>query len=467
LAASGSRPAVSALDEYLWTRQGRIDPATGRPFTYTQYAMNIGERVLRYAQLYYGAYLQDQWRATRNLTLNYGVRWETGNPPEADKTSPYPLSRQFAVDRNNVAPRFGFAWAPRGSTKTAIRGGWGLYYDAPQGNYFRDSLTSNGQRQLSITLSGSAAGAPVYPNILTSTAGLAVVKSSLIVMDPRMVWMYAQQATLAVQREVVRDLALTLTYAFTKGTKIPVAQNINLAPATGKLLDGRALYTSGARIDPAFNNISMISSGGNSNYNGLGVNLNKRYRKHYQFNLAYTWSHGLDNCPEYGIAGGSEYPQDNFNRRAEYGNSLADVRHVLNGSAVLRPRLQNRFLNSNQLAVFLFVRSGTTFNVLSGTDLNRDSRNNDRPYFFGRNIGKGPASTQTDARYSRFIPIREGLKAQFTIEAANIFNAPVPDSTTTFINRTYGTGTTPNPTFKSIISYHEMRRIQLGFRLDF
>ena len=467
LTASGSRPAVTALDQYLRTRQGLIDPATNRPYTYTQLVINFGERVLRYAPLYYGAYLQDQWRATRNLTLNYGVRWESGNPPEVDKTAPYALSRQFPVDRNNVAPRFGFAWTPRGSTKTAIRGGWGLYYDGPQGNYFRDALTTNGQRQLSIQIAGTSAGAPVYPNYPASLAGLATVKSSLAVIDPTLVWMYVQQATLAVQREVVRDLALTLTYAFTKGTKIPGAQNINLAPATGKLLDGRALYTSGARIDPTYNNISMLTSGGNSNYNGLGINLNKRFRTHYQFNLAYTWSHGLDNCPEAGIAAGSEYPQDSFNRRAEYGNSLADVRHVLNGSAVLRPRLNNKILNNNQLALFFFARRGTTFNVLSGTDLNRDSVNNDRPYYFGRNTGKGPASTQPDLRYSRFFPLREGLRAQFTAEAANVFNTPVPDSTTTFINRTYGTGSTPVATFGNIISRHEMRRLQLGFRLDF
>ena len=143
------------------------------------------------------------------------------------------------------------------------------------------------------------------------------------------------------------------------------------------------------------------------------------------------------------------------------------MRHVLNGSAVLRPRTNNKILNNNQLALFFFVRSGTTFNVLSGTDLNRDSRNNDRPYFFGRNTGKGPASTQTDARYSRFFRLREGLKAQFIAEAANVFNTPVPDSTTAFINRTYGTGATPVATFRDILVRHEMRRIQLGFRLDF
>ena len=177
-------------------------------------------------------------------------------------------------------------------------------------------------------------------------------------------------------------------------------------------------------------------------------------------------AHALDNSPEYGIAGGSEYPQDNYNRRAEYGNALTDVRHVLNASAVVRPRPNNKLLDNNQLALFLFVRGGATFNILSGADLNRDSRNNDRPYFFGHNTGKGPASTQTDVRYSRFFRLREGWKGQFTAEAANVFNTPVPDSTTTFINRTWGTGATPVATFRNILSRHEMRRLQLGLRVD-
>jgi len=467
LSASGPRGPVTALQNYLWAREGAIDPATNRPFTYTQLSLIFGERVLRYAQVYYGLYLQDQWRATRNLRLNYGVRWETGTPPETDPTSPFELSRHFPVDRNNAAPRFGFAWTPRGSQETVIRGTYGLYFDAPQGNYFRDALANNAQRQLTIQISGSSSGAPVYPNYPTSPAGLAAVRPSLTVIDPRFTWMYAQQAQLAVQRGLTRDLSLSLTWAFTRGTKIPMAQNINLAPAVGRLPDGRPLYSS-ARLDARFNNIGMITAAGNSNYNGLGINLNQRFRRHFQFNLSYTWSHALDNAPETGISGGSEQPQDTFNRRAEYGNSLADVRHVLNGSAVLRPRLKNPVLNHNQLAVFFFARSGSTFNTLAGTDLNQDAVNNDRPDYFGRNTGKGPASANFDVRYSRFFNLgSERVKAQFLVEAANVLNTPIPDSTTTFINRVWGTGSTPVATFRDLISIHEMRRIQLGFRLDF
>lgn len=466
LTASGSRPAVSAIDQYLLTRQGAIDPATGRPYTYTQLTVNYGERVLNYHQVYYGAYFQDQWRAVRDLTLNYGVRWETVTPPEGDPLAPYPLSAlPFRRDANNFAPRFGFAWAPKGSTTTVIRGSYGIHFDAPQGNYYRDALSNNARRQVTVQISGSSAGAPVYPYFPASPAGLTAVRPSLTVISPDLAWMYAQQVQVGVQRALTKDLSLSVTYAFLRGTKIPVAQNINLLPvATGLLADGRPVYGT-ARVDPAFNNISMIHSAGNSNYNGLGTNLNKRLSKGVQFNLSYTWGHALDNAPETGISGGSEQPQDTFNRRAEYGNSLTDVRHTLNGSAVFRPRFKNRILDNNQLAFFFFARSGTTYDVRSGTDLNRDSVNNDRPLFFGRNTGKGPASTQWDVRYSRTFRFKERSKRlEFTAEAANVFNTTVPESTNGFINRTYGTGATPLATFGNILAWHEMRRLQMGVK---
>ena len=467
LAASGSRGAVSALDQYLGAIHGTIDPATGKPFTYTQLSISFGNPLLRYDESYYGAYVQDQWRATRNLTLNFGVRWETVLPPAPNQTAPNPLSRQFNADLNNFAPRFGFAWAPRGSQKTVLRGSYGVFYDAPQGNYYRDALLNNALNSLTYQISGTSAGAPVYPNYPTSPSGLTAVKPSINVLDPDLAWMYVQQTQLGIQRQIAPKLALSVTYSLVLAAKIPVAQNANLAPAVGTLPDGRAKYSS-ARLDPAFNNITMITGSGNSNYNGLGVNLNKRFARGIQFNLSYTWSHALNNAPEPGIASGTEYPQDGNNRRAEYGNAQTDVRHILNGSAVFRPRFDNRALDNNEFAFFFFARTGTTFNILSGTDLNGDSVNNDRPYFFGRNTGKGPASAQLDVRYGRFLRMPwERVKAEFIAEAANVLNTPVPDNTDAFINRTWGTGTTPVATFGNIIAYHEMRRLQLGVRVDF
>ncbi|MBI3681159.1 MAG: TonB-dependent receptor [Acidobacteria bacterium] len=461
LPAAAPRGAVTALDQYLYTREGRMDPAAGQPFTYTQLTLAFGERVLRYRQTYLGAYMQDQWKAGRSLTINWGLRWEGGVPAGGDPQAPYPLSQQSPSDQRNIAPRVGLAWAPRASTRTVLRASYGVHFDSPQGNYYRDALLNNARRQITVQVPGTSAGAPVYPNSPQFPGGLPTVRPSLNVLDPRLVWMYAQQVQIGVQRELARSLSLSVTYALLRATRIPVPQNINLNPSgiTGRLADGRPIYST-ARVNPLFNNIAMITAGGNSNYNGLGINLNKRFHKGFQFNLSYTWSHALDNAPETGISGGSEQPQDTFNRRAEYGNSLADVRHVLNGSAVWR-------LRRNQFAFFFFARSGSTFDVRAGTDLNRDSVNNDRPPYFGRNTGKGPATAQLDVRYSRFVPLGEKRRLEFTAEAANLLNSPLADSTNAFINRTYGTGATPLASFGSILAYHEMRRLQLGVKFSF
>ncbi|MEK7409115.1 MAG: TonB-dependent receptor [Acidobacteriota bacterium] len=467
LTAAGGRGPVTALQQYQWAREARIDPATGRPFTYTQLSTSFGERVLRLHQVYYGLYFQDQWRLRRGLTLHYGARWETVAPPEPDSTSPHPLSQQFRRDRNNLAPRFGFAWAPRGSEKLVLRGSYGLHYDYPQSNLYRDALRNNGRSQISIQVAGTAAGAPVYPNAPASPAGFPAVRSSLTVIDPDFSWMYVHQAQLGVERELGRDFSLSLTWAFTKGTKIPLVQNINLAAPTGRLADGRPIYGS-ARLNPAFNNINMITAAGNSNYNGLGVLLNRRFAGGLQFSLSYTWSHALDNTPEPGISGGGEQPQDSFNRRAEYGNAVTDVRHVLNGSAVWRPRFRNPALDNNQLALFFFARSGGAYDVRTGADLNVDSVNNDRPLYVGRNTGRGPSAAQFDLRYTRFVPLgRERMRLQLMVEAANLFNTPNADSTNTAINRVFGTGSTPLATLGQVLTYHEMRRLQAGVRLDF
>ena len=473
LPALAPRGAVTALDNYLNARAGLIDPATGQPFTYTQLSFAAGEPVLTYAVRYYGLYVQDQWRVRPSLTLNYGLRWETVTPPEADQTAPHELSRQFRQDWNNIAPRFGFAWAPRRSEKTVVRGSYGLHFDAPQANYYRDVLQENGRRQFTATIAGTAAGAPVYPNIPLSPAGLTTTRSSITVMDPRFEWMSVHQAQLGVERAVTDDVSLSLSYALTRGAKIPILINANLAPPVGTLVDGRNLY-SPARLDPRFNNIDTITAAGSSNYNGLGVNLNKRFGRtgnsllrSLQFNLAYTWSHALDNAPESGIGGGSERPQDSFDLRADYGNALADVRHVLNASAVFRPRAKHRLLDHNQVSLILFARSGNTFDVRAGTDLNRDSVNNDRPPSVGRNTGRGPGSRQLDMRYTRFFRIGSRYKLQFLAEAANVFNTPNPDGTNAAVSRTYGTGSEPVATFGQVIQFREMRRVQIGMRLDF
>ncbi|WP_162180036.1 TonB-dependent receptor [Bryobacter aggregatus] len=445
---------LTPLEQYLRTIKREIDPSTGRRYSYTQLTLSFGKPRLEYQQTYLGGYVQDSWRLRPNLTLNYGLRYETMYVPSAPANAPHPLSRQIPSDRYNFAPRLGLAWSPRGNPRMAFRLSYGVHFDAPSGNAFRDSLIENSVNEVSVEIAGDSPGSPNYPFYPRVNSGSVRVKPSLSVISPDFQWMTVHQFQVGVVREIAHDLSVTITAAGLHGSKIPVLQNINLDPVSSlpPLADGRTVYGA-RRLDPNFNNIMELTSAGNSNYHALGIQVLKRFRNALQFNVSYTWSHSLDNAPENGVSGGSEQPQDTYNRRAEYGNSITDVRHVLNASSVARWR-------GFQLATFLFARSGTTYDVRAGADLNRDSVANDRPLFYGRNVGKGPASMQMDARLSRFLSMERvwpRAKAEVFAESANLFNSPIPDSTNAFLNRTNFT----------ILSWHEMRRVQLGFRFLF
>lgn len=447
-------PDLSPDEQYLRTRLRQQNPLTGRRYTYTELQLSFGTPRLDYSQSYLGAYVQDSWRVHSNLTVNYGLRYETGYVPAAPANAPNPLSRSLPSDRVNFAPRLGIAWSPNGNPRTALRFSYGVHYDAPAGNTFRNALIENSVNQISVQIEGDSPGAPQYPFYpRTDTQGVRV-KPSLSVISPDFRWMVAHQLQLGLVREILPGTSLSILAASLRASKIPVLQNINLDPRNPAsfLADGRPVY-SARRLDPDFNNIFSLTSSGNSNYNALAIQLVKRMRKHAQFNVSYTWSHALDNAPEIAVSGGSEQPQDTYNRRAEYGNSLSDVRHVLNASSVLR-------WHNFQLASFFFARSGTTYDVRAGADLNKDTINNDRPLYLGRNVGKGPASVQLDARLSRMFPL-EQLWPKATLEAfaesANLLNSPIPDSTNAFLNRRNFT----------ILSWQQMRRVELGFRLLF
>ena len=193
--------------------------------------------------------------------------------------------------------------------------------------------------------------------------------------------------------------------------------------------DGRAIFGTGARPNPDFNNIDITESVGRSEYNAGTFSLNKRFSRGYQLNASYTWSHGIDNAPEINIIDSTEFPADPTNRRFDRGNSLADQRHTFILSSVISPtfdisnRFANALVNGNQFGIIARANSGFRVNVRGNRDLNGDGiATNDRPLFIGRNIETTGTVRQLDLRYSRLITIRESMKIEIIGEFTNIFN---------------------------------------------
>ena len=204
---------------------------TNRPTTYTQ---NFGDPYTHPNSMQYAFFGQDNWRVRPNLNLNFGVRYELETyDTRGLKANPlYPNTGQIPVDRNNIAPRFGFSWSPSRDGKMAIRGGYGIFYGVTAKIITSTAISGNGLVQQRFSLSGSvpaqAALIPVYPAILAAPPNVAAATTSLFVFDPNFVNPYVQQGSLAVERQISKDFQASVSYLMTKGTRLERSRDVNL-----------------------------------------------------------------------------------------------------------------------------------------------------------------------------------------------------------------------------------------------
>jgi len=455
------------------------------PKSYSTFQQTFGNPAVLYNSLFTGLFVQDNWKIRPNLTLTYGVRYDVYKIPDADTKSLLPISQKFNVDKNNFAPRVGIAWALGKNQRTVVRANYGLFYDAPQTNVYFNALLNNGAPQVfNLSTGPAAAFAPAFPTVLSALpTGFNLPTQDVFAVSPQFRNLYTHNANLQISREIAQGLSLSVGYLYTKGTKLPVYRNANAVPTGAFLADGRPILKTGA-IFTQFNNIFEAESVGNSNYNAMNVQLNRRFSKGYEFFLTYTWSHALDDAPERNVLDSSNLmPEDPTNRRRDYGNSFSDRRHALTGTGVLNPHFDvhgpmGYIANNNQMSFILEATSGDIFNIGSNRNLNGDPTVPaalQRPLFIGRNTFQGPNVYEFNMRYSRSFPINERLKPEFLAEFKNLFNHPnyAGGSATSgaAINTiatvdAAGNILTP-PSFARINSIMDPRFIQFGFRLTF
>lgn len=444
---------------------------------YTNFQQTFGNPLLVYQSLFTSFFAQDAWKARPNLTVNYGVRYDLYNIPNADPNSPYEASRNFRLDKNNFAPRLGIAYSPGNDQKTVIRLNGGIFYDQPQTDVYRRAILNNGSPLFfSVSTAPTASFAPDFPNVFTSIpSGFNLPTQTITSVSPDFRTLYSSNANVQISRELTTNYGINVGYLFTKGTGIPVYRNINLVSTGTTLADGRPIYGTG-RINPLFGNIIQAESVGNSSYNSLNVTLNRRFARGYEFFVSYTWSHSIDDAPEQNVLdSGALLPEDTSSRRRDRGNGLGDRRHVLTYSSVFNPKfsIQSKALsylaNNNQLSFILMARSGDVFNIGSNRTLNGDSAvpaAQQRPLFIGRNTYRGPTIAQMDLRYARGFISLEKLKVEFLAEFTNLFN----HTNITAVNSTATVDTagviTAQPSFAPTAAL-DARLIQFGFRARF
>jgi outer membrane receptor protein involved in Fe transport len=377
-------------------------------------SMVVASPVLEQAGLQTNHYffVQDDWRIHPRLTLNIGLRyelplnwahpadwWGTFRPGAQSRVIPHaPVGMVFpgdpgvprglfATDRNNFAPRFGFAWDPFGNGRTAVRGAYGIFYDTINSDVIQN--TSQPYRYTftiptPFSLSDPLRGQPPIPLVIDTTNPQFVGLQEIFYPDPTLRSPYIQHFNLNVQREVAKDLVVQAAYVGKLGRKLLMGVSTN-----------PALFVPGAtvgninsrRMIPGFGNLQNISSRGNSRYHGLQIEATKRMSHGFSLQGSYTWSKSLDQASA--IALGAAVPNI-FDLGTQWGRSDFDARHVAAISWIWDlPKFAGsaapvRWIAGGwQVNGILTARSGQALNIVTGQDNALSGTPNQRPNLTG------------------------------------------------------------------------------------
>ena len=471
--ATGALYAFPTIASYLAAANGT------NPFAYAVFGQTLGNPSMDYNSLFNGFFAQDSWKPLRNLTIVYGLRYDSYKVPDANKNSPFPFSQHFRTDTNNVAPRLGLAYGFGVDERTVIRASTGVFYDPPQTDQYRRAILNNGSPAFfTLTAIPGVPYAPAFPSVLPSApTGFNAPPGDITTISPNFATLYSYNANISISQEIGGGFVATGSYLYTKGTHLPVYRNINLVPSGAFLADGRPIFSSTARVYPGFANILSAESVGSSNYNGLNFSLERRFAHGYELFATYTWSHAIDDAPEQNNIDSSNAVtlSDPSDRRRDRGNSLTDRRHVFNLTGIFMPefhgrgRLARYLLNLNRLSIGLVASSGDIFNIGSNRILNGDisgSAAYQRPLFMGRNSVRGPAIFELNARYSRIFPLSEHKSLEFMAESTNITNTlNVTNLATTAQVDAFGNMIGPPP--NAATAARDQRLVQFGLRFSF
>jgi hypothetical protein len=369
-------------------------------------------------------------------------------------------------DRNNWAPRVGFAY--RFGQGTVLRGGYGIFYSKTQGNELQFKVNAP-----PLVFAASLTGAPGTPNFNwdrdafpdPASPSFPVGTLAPFSVDPRDRTPYLQQWNMGLERTISKNILLEVSYAGMKGTKLAERVNINQA-----VLPNPANITpiTSRRPFPDFGDILSANWQENSIYNALQARLEKRFSGGLNFLAAYTWSHAIDTASR---GSGGSWHQDAYHLRNDRGSSDFDVRHRFTGTLLYelpfgRGRrylsgvgsVANGFVGGWSINTIATFMTGNYFSVtvtgdranvggypfqradiaVPGCDGNlaRGDRTIDR-YFnagcfvttpvgtfgnSGRNIVEIPGLNNWDVSFVKEIPIRERVHSQFRAEFFNFFN---------------------------------------------
>jgi hypothetical protein len=415
---------------YLAARSG------ADPLGYTTLQQDFGVLAVSYNSAFYGLFVQDDWQLNPQMKLLFGLRYDVFDVPPARSFAANALSSDFTIDKNNIAPRVGFSWSLDHSATTVLRASTGLMYEPPLLDFYDNAILNNGDpASYTVSVAGSAAGAPAFPNSLASApAGFVLPRQSITAVSPDFRTQSAWLTNVQIERAVMSDVAVAVGYVNSIGRHLPVLMDVNLVPSGQALSDGRPIYTASAsaatRVNPTFDHVNVFQSIGESTYNAFTATVTKRMTHGWQAQATYTLARGVDTAPltgTYVVGSGDDRVSDPSNLERDRGVTPFNQTHTFSLSTVVSPSvggsgIGSLLLNHNQVGVILQANSGLPFNIRSNLDLNADGVTNDRPIGVDRNAGRLGRVVNLDLRYSRFVPLVSAQRLELFFEAKNLLN---------------------------------------------
>lgn len=410
----------------------------------------------------FSLFAQDQFRVTKNLTLNYGVRYEYSQFSQPALSNPtYPQTAKIRQPGKNFAPRIGLAWAFN-DNKTVVRTGYGLFYARFPGGLINTLHLNNGLYQKNVSLNSAIAAdlalGPVFPLVLPNldrTPPAGTIDLTFAAPDFRNP--YTQQADIGIERELTQTLGLTVSYVWSRGVRLFTVQDLNVGaigePVTYRIQDENRnqvgtyttpTYRLANRIDRNWRRVNQVENGGNSYYNAMIVQLRKRMSRSWEGHVSYTWSHAIDNNQ----GGGSDNiffsagPRSLFNGdyNGDKSSSSLDQRHRFVASTIWTPQLSKsqsgaaKWLLNNwqlsQITTFASAQPATPTIFVSGNPFTGAAFNTSLNGFGGSSrVPFMPAASldidqiyRTDARLTKILPFTERFQLHLNFEAFNVFN---------------------------------------------
>jgi hypothetical protein len=362
-----------------YTGVGIADALLGYPAVVS---INRGDTQRYFRANSVNAFLQHDWKYSRRMTINMGLRYEVNTPPiekynrfsnfnpatGAIEIAGVDMPRGiFETDYHGFAPRLGITYNLTSDGKMIVRTGYGVYFN---------------QQAWSSPLVGSATSVPfVTATTYNNTAGIPTItmenpfpgtglgKPSLYSQDHNFRTGYMQQWSFGIERELPRNMVMEVSYLGNKATKLDISRPIN-QPRPGPTV----------RPFPQYANLNETVSSGNSNYNSMITRLEKRFSQGVTFQANYTLSKAI----------ADQASPDMLNTRLGRGPANIDNRHrfVTNYVYLIRSPsnvtgLLNTIISGWQMSGILTLRSGQSLTPGLSADVSHTLSFTDRPDLVG------------------------------------------------------------------------------------